>query len=152
MAADMRLLKELRKKTGVSFSVIKKALEESNNDPAKAEKLMSEWGVKKAADKADRDAGQGGVFTYMHHNRKIATMVELRTETDFVAGNDEFRKLGMELAMQMSLFRGDSVEEFLKQQYIRDMSKTVDQLLKDAILKFGENIRIARIIRWELGE
>lgn len=151
MPADMKLLKQLREKTGVSFSVIKKALEESNNDPDKAEQLMSEWGVKKAADKADREAGQGGVFSYMHHNRKIATMIELRAETDFVAGNEEFRRLGQELAMQMASFHSDNVKEFLDQPYIRDPSKTVDQLIKDAVLKFGENIRVARVIRWELG-
>lgn len=151
MPADMKLLKQLREKTGVSFSVIKKALEESNNDPDKAEQLISQWGVKKAADKADREAGQGGVFSYMHHNRKIATMVELRAETDFVAGNEEFRRLGQELAMQMASFHSDNVEEFLNQPYIRDPSKTVDQLIKDAVLKFGENIRVARVIRWELG-
>lgn len=142
----------MREKTGISFSMIKKALEETDNNEAAAEKLLSKWGVKKAADKADRETSMGGVFSYMHHNRKIATLVELRTETDFVGGNDEFRKLGAELAMQMAYFRGDSVEEFLKESYIRDSGKTVDDLIKDAVLKFGENIKLARVLRWELGE
>ena len=149
--ADLKKLKELREKTGVSFSLIKKALEESENDTAKAEKLLSEWGVKKAADKADRETDQGGLFSYIHHNKKIATIIELRSETDFVSANEDFRKLGQELAMQLSIFRGDDIEKFKKEVYMRDTSKTVDNLIKDAVLKFGENIKITRIIRWELG-
>lgn len=151
--ADMKKLKELRSKTEVSFSLIKKALEETGNDVAKAEKLLSEWGAKKAADKADRETQQGGLFSYVHHNKKIATIVELRSETDFVSGNEDFRKLGQEIAMQLSTFRGgEDIERFLQEEYIRDPGKTVEVLIKDAILKFGENIKITRIIRCELGE
>lgn len=149
--ADLKKLKELREKTEVSFSLIKKALEESNNDIAKAEKLLSEWGAKKAADKADRSTEQGGLFSYVHHNKKIATLIELRSETDFVSGNEDFRKLGQELAMQLASFDGDNIEKFMKEVYLRDASKTVEQLIKDAILKFGENIKVSRITRWELG-
>ena len=79
-------------------------------------------------------------------------MIEVRSETDFVSGNEEFQKLGHELAMQASFSRTSDVEKFLKETYIRDSSKDVDQLIKDAVLKFGENIKITRIIRWELGE
>ena len=152
MALDLNKLKELREKTGVSFSMCKKALEESDNDLKKAEKLLSEWGIKKAADKADRETGAGGIFTYMHHNKKIGTMIEMRSETDFVSGNEEFQKLGHELAMQASFSRTEDVEKFMKENYLRDSSKTVEQLIKDAVLKFGENIKISRITRWELGE
>ena len=88
----------------------------------------------------------------MHHNRKIAGMVELRSETDFVSGNDEFRKLGNELAMQIATFPAEDVESFLKQEYIRDAKQTIDELIRAAILKFGENIQVARIVRWELGQ
>lgn len=150
--ADLKKLKELREKTGVSFSLIKKALEETDNNAEKAEKLLSEWGAKKAADKADRSTEQGGLFSYVHHNKRIATIIELRSETDFVSGNEDFRKLGQELAMQLASFKGKDIEEFMKEAYIRDPGKTVEDLVKDAILKFGENLKIARIIRWELGE
>lgn len=149
---DLKKLKELREKTEVSFSLIKKALEETDNDTAKAEKLLSEWGAKKAADKADRSTEQGGLFSYVHHNKKIATIIELRSETDFVSGNEEFRKLGQELAMQLASFKGTEIEKFKEEVYVRDTSKTVENLIKDAVLKFGENIQIARIIRWELGQ
>lgn len=151
MAVDFAKLKELREKTGVSFALCKKALEETGNDIAKSEKLLSEWGVEKAEKKADRETGQGGIFSYVHHNKKIATLIELRSETDFVSGNEEFRKLGQELAMQLTAGDFATTEDFLKSPYMRDAGKTIDELIKDAILKFGENIKIARILRWDLG-
>lgn len=151
MALDLTLLKQLREETGVSFSVCKKALEEGENNIEKAKKLLSKWGEKKAADKADRATGQGVIATYVHHNKKVAAMVELNSETDFVSGNDEFRKLAGEIAMQVATMNPESVEELLKQDYIRDTSKTIDGLLKDAVLKFGENTKISRMLRWEIG-
>ena len=88
----------------------------------------------------------------IHHNKKIAALLELKTETDFVSGNNEFQQLGTELAMQIASVPAENVEEFMKQESIRDSSKTIDSMIKDAILKFGENIKIARFIRWELGQ
>ncbi len=151
MALDLALLKKLREETGVSFSVCKKALEEGENNIEKAKKLLGKWGEKKAADKADRATGQGVIATYVHHNKKVASMVELNSETDFVSGNDEFRKLASEIAMQVATMNPETVEELLKQDYIRDTSKTIDGLLKDAVLKFGENTKISRMLRWEIG-
>ncbi len=151
MALDLKTLKKLREETGVSFSVCKKALEEADNDVEKAKKLLSKWGEKKAADKADRATGQGVIATYVHHNKKVAAVVELDCETDFVSGNDEFRHLASEIAMQVATMNPETVEELLKQDYIRDTSKTIDGLLKGAVLKFGENTKISRIMRWEIG-
>ncbi len=152
MTTDLSLLKQLRQETGVSFSVCKKALEEGENNLEKAKKLLAKWGEKKAADKADRATSQGVIASYVHHNKKLASLVELLTETDFVSGNADFRKLGEEIAMQVATMRPENVEELLKQEYIRDSSKTIDGLIKDAILKFGENIKIGRMARWELGD
>lgn len=152
MAIDFELLKKLRAETGISFSLCKKALEETDNNLEKAKKKLNEWSIKKAADKADREAGQGGIFSYVHHNKKVASLLELRCETDFVSGNEEFQKLGGELAMQIASVPAKDVEEFLTQNYIREPGKTVKDLLQEAVLKFGENIQIARFTRWELGE
>ncbi len=152
MAIDFELLKKLRAETGVSFSLCKKALEETNNDMTAAKKKLTEWGIKKAADKADREAGQGGIFSYVHHNKKVAALLELRCETDFVSGNNEFQQLGQELAMQIASVPSKNVEEFNEQPYIRDPKKNIKDLIQDAVLKFGENIKIARFERWELGE
>lgn len=151
MSLDLTLLKKLREQTGVSFSVCKKALEEASNDIEKAKKLLSKWGEKKAADKAERSTEEGVIGSYIHHNKRIAALAELRTETDFVAKNEEFRALAQEIAMQVATMNPESVEELLKQEYIRDPSKNIGDLIKDAILKFGENTKIHRILRWEMG-
>ena len=134
---DVKKLKELREKTGVSFSMCKKALEESNNDIAKAEKLLSEWGAEKAAKKADRETQQGGIFSYVHHSSKIGTMIELRSETDFVSGNEEFKKLGHEMAMQLAFSKVQSVEDFLKESDELRKAQIMDVWYK-ALFRFTE--------------
>lgn len=147
---DFSKLKKLREETEVSFSLCKKALDETGDDMEKAKQKLTEWGAKKAADKAGRETSEGGIFSYVHHNKKIATLVELRSETDFVSGNEEFQQLGKEIAMQLASFSAPDVESLLKQEYIRDPKKTVNDLIQDAVLKFGENIKIERIIRWNM--
>lgn len=151
MALDLTKLKQLREETGVSFSLCKKALEETNNNIEEAKKKIQEWTGAKISEKLSRTTSQGGIFSYVHHNRKIASLIELQCETDFVSGNDEFKKLGQELAMQAATVPAENIEEFLKREYIRDPKKTVEDLLKEAVLKFGENTKIARLLRWELG-
>ncbi len=149
---DYTKLKQLRSESQVSFSLCKKALEESDNDIEKSMKLLKKWGIEKAEKKADRETKAGGIFSYIHHNMKIASLVELQSETDFVSGNADFKKLGSEIAMQAASVPAEDLSEFLLQDYIREPGKTIDSLVKDAILKFGENIKIARILRWQLGE
>lgn len=149
---DYQKLKQLRADTKVSFSLCKKALEETDNDMEKAKAKLREWGIKKAEGKSDREIKAGGIYSYVHHNHLVAAMLELGCETDFVSGNDDFKKLGAELAMQVASVPAKDVEELMKQEYIREAGKTVDDMIKEAILKFGENIRIARFERWELGQ
>jgi len=145
---DINKLKTLRNETGVSFSICKKALEEAKNDIDKAKKILLKAGGEKAAKKADRKTLCGSIFSYVHHNGKVASMIEMACETDFVSGNSDFQKLGKELAMQAASFPAETNEEFLAQEYIRDPSKKVSDLVKEAVLKFGENVKINRIIRW----
>lgn len=147
---DIKKLKQLRIETGVSFSLCKRALEESKNDLAKAKKLLSRWGADKAKDKSERKTGAGAIFSYVHHNRKVASLVELACETDFVSGNKDFQVLGQEIAMQVASIDASDVKELLDQEYIRDSSKKINDLLKEAVLKFGENIKISKFIRWVL--
>lgn len=149
---DYSLLKELRLQTKVSFSLCKKALEETGNDLEKSKVLLKKWGAEKADAKASRKTKAGGIFSYLHHNKKIGSLIELQSETDFVSRNSDFQNLGAELAMQSASIPAENVQEFLTQQYVREPEKTVESLIKEAILKFGENIKIARIARWELGE
>ncbi len=148
---DIKKLKILTEETAVSFSLCKKALEESKNDLEKAKKLLTQWGADKIKDKQKRSTSQGAIFSYVHHNKKIASLVELLCETDFVAGNVDFQKFGTELAMQVASVPCNTVKELMTQEYIRDPSKKIEDLLKDAVLKFGENIKISRFIKWTLG-
>jgi elongation factor Ts len=149
---DYKKLKTLREETGVSFSLCKKALEETKNDLEKAKKLLFQWGGEKAKEKAERATSQGGIFSYIHHNRKVGAMVELMTETDFVAKNAEFQRLGTELAMQVASIPAKDIEELLNQEYIREQGKKITDLIKEHILKFGENIKVTRFVEWSLGE
>lgn len=150
MVVDINKLKTLRKKTGISIALCKKALEESKNNPEKAEKFLLQWGAEKINAKKERTTIQGAIFSYVHHNKKIASLVEILCETDFVSANCDFQKLGTELAMQVASFTAKDISELLKQEYIRDPNKKVSDLIKEAILKFGENIKIERFVRWSL--
>ncbi|OGD87089.1 translation elongation factor Ts [Candidatus Curtissbacteria bacterium RIFCSPHIGHO2_02_FULL_40_17] len=145
-------IKKLREETAVSIADCRKALEESVGDFKKAKELLRSWGIDKAAKKADRVVGAGLVDTYIHAGGKVASMVEVNCETDFVAKTDEFKNLAHEIAMQVSAMDPKDVEELLVQEYIRDSSKTIDDLVKEAIAKLGENIKVSRFMRFELGQ
>lgn len=151
MKIDLAKLKELREKTGVSFALCKKALERTNNDIPSAIKKLSELAGAKIEEKTTRTASAGGIFSYVHHNKKIAALIELASETDFVSGNVDFQKLGAEIALHIASMPCKTVEELLEQEYVRDPSKKIKDLLKEAILKFGENVKVNRFLRWELG-
>jgi elongation factor Ts len=147
---DINNLKKLRESTGVSFSLCKKALDESGDDLEKAQKLLNEWGVEKAASKSSRETKQGSVFSYIHHNKKIGVLLEILCETDFVAANSDFQTLGTMLAQQIASMNPQTKEELMEQPLIREPSKTVDAVVKEAILKIGENISIGRFVRYEI--
>src|SRR3989344_5830890 len=147
---DIKKLKQLREETEISFSLCKKALEESKNNIEAAKKLLNKWGIAKAQDKSTRNTGAGIIFSYVHHNKKVASLIQLACETDFVSGNKEFQALGQELAMQVASVMAETNEELLDQEYIRDASKKVSDLIKEAVLKFGENIKVIKFIRWEI--
>ncbi|MFA6016598.1 MAG: elongation factor Ts [Patescibacteria group bacterium] len=147
---DIKKLKQLREETGISFSLCKKALEESKNDIPAAKKLLNNWGIAKADSKSTRSTGTGIIFSYVHHNKKVASLIQLACETDFVSGNKEFQLLGQELAMQVASIRAETNEELLDQEYIRDPSKKIGDLIKEAVLKFGENIKVVKFVRWSV--
>src|SRR3989344_918783 len=106
----------------------------------------------KAGKKAGRTVGAGLVETYIHADGRIGAMVEVNCETDFVARTDEFKNLAHELAMQVAAMDPTDVEDLLKQEYIRDSAKNIEELVKETIAKVGENIVIRRFMRFELGE
>jgi elongation factor Ts len=151
MAISMDQIKQLREKTGAGVMDAKKALEESDGDMTKAVEWVRLRGLAKAAKKADRDAKEGIIASYVHMN-KVASMVELNCETDYVARNDEFQHLGKEIAMQVASMAPENVEELLKQQYNRDPKRTIEELVKELSGKIGEKMEVKRFVRYQVGE
>ncbi|KKU20633.1 MAG: elongation factor Ts [Microgenomates group bacterium GW2011_GWC1_46_16] len=145
MKITMEQIKELREETGAGVMEVRKALTESKGDVQKAKKLIAAQGLAKAEKKADRETGASHVFAYVHFNGKVGALVKLACETDFVAKTEDFQKLGKELAMQVASMKPASVEELLKQDYLRDPSKTVEVLVKGVSGKTGENVRVLAI-------
>ena len=148
----MDLIKQLREQTGAGVMDAKKALEESNGDMAKAAEWVRQRGLAKAEKKADREAKEGVIATYVHQTNKLAAMVEFSCETDFVARNDEFKKLGQEIAMQVASMAPEDVADLLQQDYIRQPGRTIEELVKELSGKIGEKMEIKRFVRYSLGE
>ena len=142
-------IRKLRDATGAPVMRVKKILEELKGDEEKAGVILKKEGFAKAAEKESRVTSQGKIFTYVHHNAKVASLVELFCETDFVARNELFEALGKDLAMQVASMGEKNIE---KQDFIKDPSKKINLLIKEVIAKTGENIRLGRIFRVELGK
>lgn len=196
MAISAQLIKELREKTGAGMMDCKKVLVETDGDIDKAIDLLREKGLASAEKKASRIASEGLVASYIHSGR-IGVLVEVNSETDFVAKTDEFKEFVKDIAMQVAASNPeylceedvpqdaiDKEKEVLIQQainegkpqniaekmvegrmhkfyervclldqpFIKDPSITVNDLLKNKIAKIGENIKIRRFVRYEVGE
>ncbi len=151
MTVDVKLIKQLRERTSAGVADVREALEEASGDMKKAEEILSERGLARAAKKGDRATNAGLIESYVHQGR-VGVLVEVMCETDFVARTDEFKTLAHEVAMQVASMNPKDSSTLLKQEYIRDSSKTVGDLVKAAIAKLGENITIDRISRFELGK
>jgi elongation factor Ts len=159
MPTSTEQIKVLREKTGAGIMECKRALDEGGSMDA-AEKLLKEWGLASAEKKAGRETSQGLIDSYIHAGR-IGAMVELNCETDFVARTDDFKTLAREIAMQVAATNPSRISSsesstdgdvpLLDQPYIRDPSKTVQDLLTEAIARIRENIVIRRFARFELG-
>lgn len=149
---DFEKLKQLREETGISFAICKKALEEAKNDISKAKKVIEKIAGEKIQEKSKRSTKSGGLFTYVHHNKKVASIVEILCETDFVSGNKEFQEFGHEMALQIASLYPKNVNELLSQDYIKDPKRKISDLLNEVTLKFGEKIQISKIAFWILGE
>jgi elongation factor Ts len=189
-------VKKLRELSGAGVMECKRALEETDGDVEKAAAVLKERGQAAAAKRADRDAKDGLISSYIHPGSRIGVLIEVNCETDFVARTDEFTKLVRDLAVQVAGLRPiyttiDSIPEadlaarrkelaesdslkgkpeamhatiiegqlkkwfgevVLVEQPFRDQDITVGQLITAAIAKTGENIKVRRFVRFELGE
>jgi elongation factor Ts len=188
---------ELRRRSGAGMMDCKKALEEANGDKDKAMELLQKKGIAKAEKRAGREAAQGLVISYIHHNAQAGVLLELNCETDFVARTDAFKELGKEIALHIAFtdplavspeqipqeliarerriaeeqvaeegkpeaVRGKIVEgkikkfiaerALLEQAYVKDETKTIGQLIKEASGKIGEAITVRRFARFKIGE
>lgn len=147
MTVSMNDIKKLREDTGAGIMDVKKALIESGGDTKKAKEYLKKKGLERAEKKADRETGVFAIFSYVHFNGNVGAMVKLACETDFVAKTDDFARLGKEIAMQVASMNPESVEELLKQDYLRDTNKTIEELAKEVSGKTGENVKVAEIVR-----
>jgi elongation factor Ts len=161
-------IKDLRDKTGAGVMDCKKALLEAKGNLEKAAEILNERGIALARKKAERVADQGVIEAYVHPGGRIGVLVEVNCETDFVARTDEFKELAHNLALQIAAMCPQfiSPEEIsqeneteidaktaclLLQPYIKDSEKTVQDIVTEAIAKVGENIKVRRFTRFELG-
>src|SRR3989344_3709243 len=143
-------VKKLRDQTGAGMLDAKKALQEAGNFE-EAVKLLQKRGHAAMAKKSERAAGEGLIVSYVHTGSKVGVLLELNCETDFVARNEEFKKLAQEVAMQIAAVYPVDVSELLEQDYIRDPQKKVKDLVAETVGKLGENIQLRRFTRYVLG-
>lgn len=150
MSIDLELLKSLREETGSGVMDVRRALEETNGNREKAKQWLMEHAIKTAAKKSDRETNEGYIGSYVHTTGKVAALVALTCETDFVARTQDFISLSREIAMQVASMNPSSIEELTSQPYIRDPKITVQDLVKRTAGKLGENIVIKNITRVEI--
>ncbi len=166
MEISVEMVKELREQCGAGIMECRKTLIEVAGNMEKALEIMKEKGLLKAAKKAERATTEGLVEAYVHTGGRIGAMVEVNCESDFVARTDEFKELAHNLAMQVAALspqfitqeevpEGSDIEPesacLLLQPYIKDPTKTVRDVVVEIIAKVGENIRVSRFARFELG-
>ena len=149
MKIDAALIKKIREETGAGVMRVKQVLEEFNGDETKAVEVLKKEGLEKVEKRSERETGQGKVFSYSHHSNKIVSVVELFCETDFVAKNELFEELGKNIALQVASM---GIEDIENQDFIKDPSKKIIDLVKEVIAKTGENIRLGRVFKIELGK
>ncbi|MFC1700289.1 elongation factor Ts [Patescibacteria group bacterium] len=142
MAINVDKIKKLKEETGAGVLEVKKMLEECDGDVEKAKEELMKKASEKASKKADRNAGDGLVYSYIHNGGKVGSMILIACETDFVAKTEDFKKLCHEVAMQVCTEDYSDVKDLLESEYIRDPSKTILDLVNEATAKLGEKIEI----------
>jgi elongation factor Ts len=160
-------IKELRDQSGAGIMECRNALVETEGDMQKALELLKQQSLYKAEKKRTRSAYQGLIETYIHTGGRIGAMVELNCESDFVARTDEFKELAHDLAMQIAaqdpqFISGEQIPEgtdiepavacLLLQSFIKNPEQTIQDIITETIAKVGENIKITRFARFEIGQ
>ncbi|MDT7911658.1 MAG: translation elongation factor Ts [Thermocrinis sp.] len=148
------LVKQLREMTGAGMLECKKALEEAQGDIEKAKEILRIKGLAKAEKKASRETKEGIVQTYVSEDRKVGVILELNCETDFVARNEQFVELSLNLAKHIASLKENanksgSFEDIAQQPYYADSTQKVEDVVKSAIARIGENIKLSRWARFD---
>jgi len=166
MKISAQTIKEVRDRTSVGILECKNALLEASGDTEKAIEILRNRGLAIAEKKRENIVTEGIVEAYVHHTRKIGALVELNCETDFVAHTDEFKELARHLAMQIAATapRYIAAEEIppgvelepqtaclLSQPFIKEPTRTVQEIINEVVAKVGENIKVKKFARFELG-
>jgi elongation factor Ts len=166
MKIPIEAVKELRNRTNAGITDCNKALLEVGGDMEKAIECLKQRGAAIAEEKKDVATTEGVIETYIHHTKRIGALVELNCETDFVAHTDEFKELAHDLAMQIAANAPQfiTIEDIppetetdpqaaclLSQLFIKEPTKTVQEVITETIAKVGENIKVRRFARFELG-
>ncbi len=153
MAVNMADVKKLREMTGAGMLDCKKALEEAGGDLERAKEILRVKGLARAEKKAGRETKEGIIKAKISEDRKKGALIELNCETDFVARNEEFQKLADTLldhilSVQENANREGEGSDILSQK-LSGSDKTLEDLIKEAIAKIGENIRLSRFCRFD---
>ncbi|MCS6957277.1 MAG: translation elongation factor Ts [Aquificaceae bacterium] len=148
------MVKALREMTGAGMLECKKALEEAGGDMEKAKEILRVKGLAKADKKAGRETKEGIIYAYVSENRKTGVILELNCETDFVAKNEHFVELALNLAKHIASVEKNTNlsgvgEDIANQPYYQDESMSVGDLIKSAIARIGENIQLRRFVRFD---
>ncbi len=149
MEIKAQQVKALREKTGAGMMDCKKALVETNGDEEKAIDLLREKGILKAAKKSDRIAAEGLVDIYISDDKKVGAIIEVNSETDFVARNEEFKTFVKDLVKQVADENPADVEALLNSESAVEKGKLIKDVLTEKIATIGENLSIRRFERYE---
>lgn len=144
MAVTASMVKELREMTGAGMMDCKKALSATDGDFDKAIEFLREKGLATAEKKAGRIAAEGLVATTIKDGDKVAAIVEVNAETDFVAKNEVFQTFVKEVVEQAADTDAADIDAFKAEKWVLDTSMTVDEKLAAMIAKIGENMNIRR--------
>lgn len=143
-------IKKLRELTGAGLSDVKQALMEAGSFEG-AVAVLREKGHATLAKKSERTAKEGLIASYIHAGSRVGVLLEVNCETDFVARNEEFKKLVSELALHIAAAEPVDIADLLEQPYVRDSAKTIKDLIAETVGKLGENIQVKRFVRFVLG-
>lgn len=148
MAITAAMIKELRELTGAGMSTCKEALVEADGNIEKAIEVLREKGQAAAVKKAGRIASEGLSLAYITEDKKVGVVVEVNSETDFVAKNSEFQSFVESVAKHAANSTAKDIDELMDEKWIEDNTITVKDALTQKIAVIGENLNIRRFSRF----